>query len=178
MRDLAASEIRRLHKKIASADRRIALSSLPGKVAQKDPGKRLLRLKIGVTSDGRDILSPWVRWQEPAAGGMRVHSEPAMGEQMILVNHSGTVGSGSIAVPGTYDQDHGAPSTSSDTAVFERGGSRIELGPDGIRLVGEKIVTEGETHLGGDGGNLLHRKGDLDSDGDAAVGSASRVYAV
>lgn len=47
-----------------------------------------------------------------------------------------------------------------------------------IRLVAPKIVLEGEIHLGGDGGQLVHRKGDLDSDGDAAVGSASKVYAL
>lgn len=178
MRDVQASEIRRLHKKVAAADRRIAVMLLPGKVAEVDPERRMLRLRIGRTSAGEDILGPWSRWQEPAAGGMSVHSEPAIGEQMLLSSQSGTVCAASIAVPGTYDKDHQAPSKSSDTAVFERGGSRIELGPQGVRLVGARIITDGETHLGGEGGQLLHRKGDTDSAGDVAVGSASRVYAV
>lgn len=171
-------EIRRLHKRVVEAHRRIAVMSLPGKVAEKDPDKRMLRLRIGKTSDGRDILGPWCRWQEATAGGMRIHSEPAVNEQMTLFSASGTVGAASIAMPATYDKDHEAPSKSSDTAVFTRGAGRIELGPQGVKIIGSKIVLEGETHLGGEGGQLVHRKGDSDSDGDTAVGSASKVYAL
>jgi hypothetical protein len=178
MRDLAASEIRRLRTQLARAERRIAFMNLPGKVTRKDPAKRMLRLQIGTSADGRPVLGPWSRWEEAAAGGMRIHSEPAMNEQMSLWSQSGTVGQQSMARPATYDDDHQSPSKSSTTTVFERGGSRIEIGPDGVTITGAKIVTDGVTHLGGEGGQLLHRKGDADSDGDTAVGSASRVYAV
>lgn len=137
MVDRQMQEIRRLHKKVAAADRRIALMNLPGKVAEKDPAKRTLRLRIGQTADGRDILGPPVRWQEATAGGMRIHSEPDMEEQMTLISPSGTVGASSIAGPATYDRDHEAPSDSSDTAVFERGRGRIEIGPDGVTVIGD-----------------------------------------
>src|SRR5690606_667712 len=133
---------------------------------------------VGTSADGRPIFGPWSRWQEATAGKARWHAEPDMDEQMVLWSQSGTVGAQSMAVPSTYDKDHDAPSQSSDTAVFTCGSGRIELGPGGIRLVGDEIVAVGEVHLGGEGGELLHRKGDLDSDGDTAVGSASRVYAV
>lgn len=178
MRNLAASEIRRLRQHLARADRRVAVSMLPGKVKEKDPARRMIRLQLGTSSDGTPILGPWSRWQEATAGTARWHAEPDMGEQMVLWSQSGTVGAQSMAVPSTYDKDHQAPSTASDTAVFACGSGRIEVGPDGIRLIGDKIVAVGEVHLGGDGGELLHRKGDLDSDGDMAVGSATRVYAV
>ena len=177
MRDAKASEIRRLHKKVAGADRRIAVMSLPGKVAEVDPDKRMLRLRIGKNSKGEDILGPWSRWQEATAGGMRIHSEPDMDEQMVLHSPSGTVGEASLAGPATYDRDHDAPSSSSEISVIDRGG-RIEVGPDGVRVIGGRIVLEGEVHLGGEGGELVHRKGDVDSGGDAAEGSASRVFAV
>ncbi len=155
MRDLAALEIRRLHEKIERAERRIALQTLPGKVKEKDAQKRLLRLQIGTSSDGRPVLGPWSRWQEATAGGMKIHSEPADNEQMLLVSQSGTVGAASIATPGTYDKDHEAPSTSSDTAVLERGGGRIELGPNGIRLrgnvdIGGGILTHEDVNVGHD----------------------------
>lgn len=136
MIDRSTQELRRLHKKVAAADRRIALMSLPGKVAEKDPATRTLRLRIGKTADGRDILSPPVRWQEATSGGMSIHSEPDMGEQMTLHSPSGTVGASSIAGPATYDRDHDAPSESSDTSVFQRGGGRIEIGSDGVRVIG------------------------------------------
>lgn len=58
------------------------------------------------------------------------------------------------------------------------GGSLI-WGTDGtVTLDSAKIVLKGEVHLGGDGGQLIHRKGDQDSRGDTAVGSSSKVYAV
>ena len=144
MRDMAAVEIRRLHRKVAAADRRLALLMLPGKVKEIAPATRRLRLKIGTAEDGSDILGPWARWQEATAGGMRIHSEPAMDEQMLLISQSGTVGPASLAAPATYDQDHDAPSQSSDTAVLVRGAGRIELGPNGIRLVGP-VSIEGES---------------------------------
>lgn len=178
MHDAATEEIRYLHKKVAAADRRIAMQALPGKVVEVDPDKRRLRLRIGTTSKGEPILGPWVRWEEAAAGGARIHSEPAIGEQMVLSSQSGTVGPASIARPGTYDKDHDAPSKSSTVTVIERGGDRIEIGGGAIRFISPKIVSDGETHLGGEGGQLLHRKGDADSDGDVAIGSATRVYAV
>ncbi|MBB3461979.1 phage baseplate assembly protein V [Rhizobium sp. BK377] len=147
MRDLAATEFRRQAIKLDRAERRLALMRLSGKVKVVDPDRRMLRLVIATSSSGAEVLSPWVRWQEPAAGGMRVHSQPAIGEQMALVSSSGSVGEVSIAVPATYDRDHAAPSQADDTAVFERGKGRIELGPDGIRLLGPvKIEGESLTH--------------------------------
>ena len=47
-----------------------------------------------------------------------------------------------------------------------------------VRITAAKIVLEGEVHLGGDGGELVHRKGDADSAGDTATGSAAKVFAV
>lgn len=58
-----------------------------------------------------------------------------------------------------------------------QGNLRIVHGTE-VRIVAPKIVLEGEVHLGGDGGELVHRKGDVDSDGDTAVGSAAKVYAL
>ncbi len=136
MRDLTSTEIRRLHVLIDRSERRQALSRIPGKVHEVDAGKRLLRLKIGTKPDGTPVLSPWLRWQEAAAGGLKIHSEPAIGEQMHMVSSSGVVGSGSIATPGTYDKDNSAPSNSSDTAVFERGQARLEFGADGTKIHG------------------------------------------
>ncbi len=164
MRDLVSHELARLAVKLDRAERRIALQDIPGKVVEVDAEKRLLRLQVGTTKDNRPVLSPWVRWQEPAAGGLKVHSQPAIGEQMRLVSQSGTVGTGTIAVPGTYDQDHSAPSKSSDSAVFERGNARIELGPDGIVLKGPvhitgEIVTHNQRNIGHDHAHSDVRRG-------------------
>lgn len=149
MRDLAATEFRRQAIKLDRAERRLALMRLSGKVKVVDPDRRMLRLVIATSSSGAEVLSPWVRWQEPAAGGMRVHSQPAIGEQMALVSSSGSVGEISIAVPATYDQDHTSPSNSSDTAVLEREAARMELGPQGFLLKGP-VKIEGPVTIEGD----------------------------
>ena len=164
MRDLRDIELRRLHAKNERTERRLAMMRLPGRVVAKDPEKRMLRLQLGTTADGSPILSPWVRWQEPGAGGLKVHSEPAIGEQMALVSQSGSVGTASIAVPGTYDRHNNAPSTSSDSAVFERAEGRIELGPKGIVLIGNVLIENGRvTHDGVNiGKDHIHTDDDID----------------
>lgn len=149
MRNETARELRRLKQQLERTERRIALARLPGKVKEVDAGKRTLRLKLGTAKDGSDILSPKMGWQESAAGGMKIHSEPAIGEQMVMVSASGTVGQSSIAAPATYDKDNDAPSQSSDTAVLERGAGRIEIGASGIRFIGDVRVEGGIlTHEG------------------------------
>ena len=82
-----------------------------------------------------------------------------------------------------------------ESAVYDDQGQSFLVGRDGIvgvakkwtlsaggagKIVieGDKVTIYGEVHLGGDGGALLHRKGDADSDGDTAVGSSSKVYAI
>lgn len=166
MRSLAALESRRIRNALEAAERRIAMSNLPGKVSGEhiDREKRLIRLKLGETEDGQPILGPWSRWQEAGAGGLKIHSEPAPNEQMMLTSFSGTVGSASIAVPATYDQDHEAPSKSGDTAVMERGGGRIEIGPNGVKVIGNFSAEGGAfEHEGVNvGHNHLHTGDDID----------------
>lgn len=73
------------------------------------------------------------------------------------------------------------------TALYNQYGDIIKVFEKRIEVVTEvyhvkassKIILESpEVHLGAEGGQLVHRKGDEDSDGDAAVGSATKVFAV
>ena len=136
MRDPVSLELRRAFARTEAAERRLAQTILRGKVAEKDAEKRRVRLKLGTSSDGKDVLSPWLPWQEAGVGALSIHAEPSIGEQMIMLSPSGTIGAGSIAMRGSYDRDHASPSQASDTAVFAAGGGRIEMGPDGLRLIG------------------------------------------
>ena len=135
MRNLVAFELRRLHRKVSQADRRVSLVNLSGKVkpGSQDMEKRTVRLKIGKTADGKDILSPPVRWQQPGAGNLKVHAVPKDDEQMDLTSPSGTIGAGSKAVWGTYDDDNKPPSKSKDEAVLQFGDddkSKVTLGKE------------------------------------------------
>lgn len=143
MRDPVSLELRRQLARTQAAERRLAETIIYGKVVAKDAGTRRVRLKVGTSAAGDDVLSPWLRWQEAGVGSLSIHSEPAEGEQMIMLSPSGTIGAGSIAMRGSYDRDHAAPSTSSDTAVIAAGAGRIELGPNGIDLIGNVRMSKG-----------------------------------
>lgn len=157
MTDLVASEIRRLHRKIAQLDRRVALANVPGKVASVDHEKRTLRLELGKDAQGQPILSPAVRWQEPGAGDFKVHAPPKVGEQMTLSSPSGTMGGGSMAVWGTYDRDNAAPSKASDAAVLQFGDASITAKDGGLTLaVGGVSLALSGAGPAFSGGKLTH----------------------
>tara|TARA_R110002020_G_scaffold15555_35_gene55429 strand:- start:8400 stop:8891 length:492 start_codon:yes stop_codon:yes gene_type:complete len=154
MRSPIASEFRRLRRQMERANRRVALADIPGKVipgSQVYDGDRTVRLDLGRSADGRVIKSPKVKWQQAGAGTLRVHTPPKDDEQMRLRSPSGTVGTGSLADWGTYDDDTRPPSESGDEAVIEFGGkARFTLREDRIVLsIGTSSVTlkEGEMTL-------------------------------
>lgn len=132
MRDPVALELRRNLARLEAAERRMAMMVIPGKVGPVDAERRRLRLKLGKNAKGEDVLGPWVRWQEAGVGQLSIHSEPGADEQMMMISLSGTLGAGSIALPATFDQDHGSPSTASDLSLFARGQTQIEMKGDQI----------------------------------------------
>ena len=136
MRDLTAFEIARLHRKHAQVDRRLGLVDLGGKVkpGSQDMDKRTVVLILGKTADGKDVEGPPIRWQATGAGALKMHATPADNEQMTMHSPSGTIGSGSLAHWGTYDQDHPPPSTSKDEAVLQFGDGSITIGKDNLKI--------------------------------------------
>ncbi len=128
MRDLVASEIRRLRRDITHLERRISLSNLTGKVVpgSQDKKKRTVQLEIGKSADGRVIKSPPVRWRQQGAGKLKIHAVPADNEQMTLNSPDGTIGSASLADWATYDKDHTPPS-SEDEVVMEFGSAKLKM---------------------------------------------------
>lgn len=157
MRDPVALEFRRQIARLEAAERRMAMMVITGKVEIVDAGKRRLRLNLGKSANGKDVLSPWIRWQESGVGALSVHSEPEKGEQMIMLSASGTVGAGSIAMPSTFDKDHSAPSSESDRTVIMRQGGRIVVAAPDIDLIG----------------NIHFRDGNVDHD-DVDIGKTHR----
>jgi phage baseplate assembly protein gpV len=160
-----ASELRTLHRKIQRADRRLATMMLPGKVkpGSQDLEKRTVRLILGTDAQGKEVLSPPVRWQQQGAGTLKIHSVPADNEQMQLTSQSGTVGGASSAQWATYDDDHAPPSEKDIEAVIEfASGARWTIQKDAHRLAADKVhVDAGAVTLGGEGGKSVARIGDL-----------------
>ncbi|MGE3784738.1 MAG: phage baseplate assembly protein V, partial [Alphaproteobacteria bacterium] len=162
-------------RKIAELERRGRNRKRTGVVSEVDNAKGLARVKIMDGAQG-PYLSPWVPWKEVASGGIKSHIPPTVGEQVDVVSESGDLTDAVIdmSTPSNANpRPHDGPE-----AVITKGDSRLTIADDKVTIKAASIVLDGEVHLGGEGGKLVHRKDDLDSANDAAVGSASKVYAV
>lgn len=184
---MIGSETRRLVRRIVELERRIATMSLDGTVSAIDHGKRRLRLKVGTSSDGQDILSPWVRWAEPGGNALlKIHVPPKLGALMRLHSPSGTVGEGSVAYWSTYTDDNAAPSSAEDTAVMKAGSTEVHLKESGELLLkaplkitmdvgGEAFtitpeeIKAGKLFRAKGGSRSAHYVGGVDSGGDVAI---------
>ena len=144
------------------------------------------RAKVQFADEDGNV-SFWLNVNQPAAAGNKAYWMPDVGAQVnCLVDWDGEDG----AILGAlYSQADPPPATDGDAIhirtasgmeiVISKGGGTLTVrNAREVRIQAEKIVLEGEVHLGGDGGQLVHRKGDVDSGGDIATGSASKVYAV
>ena len=191
---IIAREFRRLRKRIDEQDRRLRAMNLTGTVRQVKGDRVQLELEPMNEKTGKPFLSPWVRWQEAAGdggGGFTSHVPPAIGEHMMLHSPSGEVGEASLAVRGAYTKDNPDPSGKTDELKIQRGdktfvmnndgvqmtagGTVVALTPDALTLTSGKISTDGATHLDG-GTRQVHYVGGKDTDDDAAVDGASRVF--
>ena len=144
--------------------------------------------------DGNE--SHWLQVGQPAAGGNKVYMMPDVGSQVhCLLDWDGEDG---VVLSAAYSEADPPPTSDGDSIhIKTSGGLEIIVGKGSsnvtirnandvhveangeIRLKAPKVVLEAdEVHLGGEGGQQVHRKGDLDSGGDAAEGSATKVYAV
>jgi phage baseplate assembly protein gpV len=187
MRNSDADIIADLYHRVAELERRVAHKKLTGKVTDVDGERGRVRIDLGRDDDGNVVKSGWMPVQELAAGSLKTSFLPTVGEQVDAVSETGdmTDAYASMSLP---SKDNPRPHNKPGEGVFERGPMRIEMTEDRIILkVGSakvtirdgKIVLEAsEVHLGGEGGKLLHRKGDRDSRGDVAVESATKVFAI
>ena len=90
-----------------------------------DATKHLVRMEIGRNCDGSNqVKSPWLPYAQVAggAGGLNVHSVPAVGEQMILANPDGSADftQGIVFRHGWYTANP-SPSTDPNADVTVRG---------------------------------------------------------
>jgi Type VI secretion system/phage-baseplate injector OB domain len=169
------SQISWLVAQVGELQRRDRNRVRTGKISEVDLSKGLARVEFEVR-DGEPYLSGWLPWKEIAAGGIKSHIPPTVGEQVDVVSESGDLTDGIIDMS-TPSNENPRPHDGPELVIV-KGDSKLIMSDDEIRMISPKIVLDGEVHLGGDGGKLVHRLTDIDSAGDAAVTSADRVYAV
>jgi phage baseplate assembly protein gpV len=126
-------------------DRRIAGGKFYGPVAEVDASKHSVRLKIGQTPEGEDVLSPWVRVAEKA-GALIVHDMPSVGEQCVIETQAGDIELG-VVRPLHYSSDNPSISDDPSEKLLQFGSVAIRLTDDSISLaVGENSIS-----ISGDG---------------------------
>lgn len=169
-------QISHIGVRIADTERRNNNRRRTGTIAEGPDEKGRYRVELS-RQGGVPYLTPWIRPKTVGAGNVKLDVVYAIGEQVDVVSESGDLTDARIDF-GTYSDDNPRENDANAPLRLKVGDSIIEISGDSITLKASKIVLDGVVYLGGEGGQLLHRKGDADSDGDTAVGSASRVYAV
>ena len=122
MRELADMAAR-----LAELERRAAQTTRYGTIAERriSGGQVEIRAKIGVGTDGTDMLSPWVPWQQQA-GAVKIMTSPSVGQQVRLNAPYGEFRQAS-AEPFTWSNANAPPSADIDDNVMAVGNTRIEF---------------------------------------------------
>ncbi|GAA4178270.1 phage baseplate assembly protein V [Shinella granuli] len=170
------SLIRSMGERIQELERRSANRRRTGTVAEGPDDKGRYRVELS-RQGGVPYLTPWIKAKTIGAGNVKLDVVHAVGEQVDVVSDAGDLTSAVVDFS-TYSEANARENDANVPLRLKCGDSTLEFSGGGITMKAAKIVLDGELHLGGEGGQLVHRKGDADSDGDTAVGAASRVYAV
>lgn len=167
-----------LYHRIADLERRQQNARRTGTVESVDPDKGLARVRLNEDAkDGKPYLTAEIPWKMPSNGAVSINIPPSVGQQVDVVSESGDLTDATIDAS-LRSNANPLPGANPGDGVVTTGSTRIFFSGSEVRITSPKIVLEGDVHLGAEGGHLVHRKGDVDSDGDVAVGSATKVYAV
>lgn len=168
---------------VAELRRRDRNRKRTGTIAEVDTAKGLARVKLS-RPNGRDYLGPWMPWKEIAAGGIKTHIPPTVGEQVDVMSETGDLTDGVIdmSTPSNANpRPHDGPE-----AVITKGDVRVTIGDDIATVDAPKVlVNSPNVQLGGDGGKRVARIGDKVNVGSGSstgmwpiVEGSSRVFAV
>lgn len=104
-----------IRSRLAELERRNRSNERTGVVHSIDPVKGLARVKL---FEGNDLfLSPWIPWEEVAAGKNKTHIPPSVGQQVKVQGESGDLHDASIKASLNSDAN-GRPSVAGDEYVL------------------------------------------------------------
>lgn len=107
------------NQRISELERRIAATSMRGKVASVDPANGTARIEIGQDEDGQPVLSPPLPYAQ-TAGALKIHDPPSVGQQMEISAASGDLEQGTLR-PLHWSDANAAPSSDGNEHVIKRG---------------------------------------------------------
>jgi len=135
-----------LHRRVAELERRARGRKRTGTVSEVDHAKGLARVKLS-EQEGKDFVSPWLPWKEVAAGGIKSHIPPTVGEQVDVTSESGDLADAVIdmSTPSSSNpRPHDGPE-----AVITKGSCRIEIGDDTVSIAAGKVKITADVTIEG-----------------------------
>lgn len=117
-------------------NRQIANLIKQGNIAQVNPSDCLVRVSHG------DLLTDWLPYFVPFAGGVSVHRPPSVGENCIVLSPSGETANG-VVLCGMASKQFPSPSNSADeTVVTFPDGAKMEYShvSGSLKISGVKSV--------------------------------------
>jgi len=118
-------EIVELAARIAELERRFSGMMRHGTVEEVDASRHRVRLKFGTDDEAKPFLSPWIPYAQ-AAGALKVHVPPSVGQQFTLMAPAGDWQQ-AVAVPFTWSNQNPSPSESGEENVLTFGNVRVTL---------------------------------------------------
>lgn len=171
-------QIADLYARLDEINRRARNRKRKGTIAEVGDGDNAGKYRVKLSEqDGKPFLTGWIRSRVLGAGAAKIDVPRRVNEQVDVVSESGDMTDAEIDLS-SYSTENARENNANIPVHIKVDGAVLAISSGRIELVAGTIVLNGEVHLGGEGGQLLHRKGDADSGGDVAVGAASRVYAV
>ena len=163
--------------RVAELERRQRNRRRKGTIAEIGEGENAGKYRVKLSEQGSNpYLTGWLGTRQIAGGLVKIDALRSVGEQVDVVSENGELTDAEIDMS-TYSNANPRANPGAPLHI-QIGAASFVMSGDALRVTAGLIVFDGEVHLGGEGGQLLHRKGDVDNAGDIAVGSAGRVYAV
>lgn len=153
-----AGQIADLYRRTAELERRGRNRKRTGTVKELDLAKGLARVEF--EGGDRPYVGPWMPWKEVAAGGIKTHIPPTIGEQVDVVSENGELSDGIIdmSTPSNANpRPHDGPE-----GVITMGDVRITIADGRATVKGPVVLVDSpDVRLGGDGGQKVARIGDM-----------------
>lgn len=157
--DTLEDQIAWIVRQIGEMQRRDRNRKRTGRVTEVDLDKGLARVEFR-KEDGEPYLSPWLPWKEIAAGGIKSHIPPTVGEQVDVVSENGDLTDAQIDMS-TPSNENERPHNGPE-AVIVMGGTRLTIGDDLVTLDVDRFEITGSSikHNGREIGDT-HRHEDV-----------------
>lgn len=136
-----------LAHRVAEIERRDRNRNRKGVVAAVDHAKGRARVRLA-GDDANPFLTGWIPWGEIAAGDIKTHISPSVGQQVQIRSESGDLTDGVIdmSIPSDANpRPHDGPE-----AVITKGNSRIVIGDDEVSITTTKLKITGDMDITGD----------------------------